>query len=642
MRVKHAIKKIVALAGGATMLGATVMGALAASDLTEWKDIFIKDGQWTGGHIVLGANAKTEDVIAAVGLAATLQEWAVTEEPVEVEGTIEVEGGVTKDLQYDTGLADGIGSTLDDSDISVLEDSTFDWEGENYDYHTEVVLTNNAKVTTSLVEDNDDYDGDPVIIFDAESVKYKYVIDDVNFNISQISSTKPLEIEFLGQKLKITSWSGNEITVEVAQEHYMKVGDTVTYDGKDVELVNIGSDSVVVSVGGETEIINQGAVETVNGVKIEVESIFYVDEQSERAAILKIGDEITKTYNSDEEYIGEDETNPMWVWDIDGANKYIGVKLNQYIGKGDYAPVKEGEALTLPNNFIKISFDALKNADKYHEYTMDIIPKTINSTGYNNVLRIISKDDDKGIVVGTDEVSEVYVTYNVSGGDSLEFWYTKGGDWYKGTTAKLENGDTVYTLSYDTGKLKMTDGSVDTIYFDLSISGNEIEGFGTKGDAEDTDITYGATPVKFGDWDGDALTEYGVVFKDVKNNLDDDEVVMEIPDDRVEAVVSVAPGQATATSSEVMTQVVNPLPSDIAILDTDYTSGPAIVVGGPCVNTLAAELMGNPETCTEGFEPGYGLIKLFPDKDTILVAGYYAEDTQAAVKVLENYENYLT
>ena len=203
MRVKHAIKKIVALAGGATMLGATVMGALAASDLTEWKDIFIKDGQWTGGHIVLGANAKTEDVIAAVGLAATLQEWAVTEEPVEVEGTIEVEGGVTEEMNLGSDLATEIG-TLDDSDVSVLEDSTFDWEGENYDYYTELVLGSGAKVTTSLIEDDDDYGADVVLTVEPGAIEYKYVIDDSTFNISQISSSKPLEIEFLGQDLKIT------------------------------------------------------------------------------------------------------------------------------------------------------------------------------------------------------------------------------------------------------------------------------------------------------------------------------------------------------------------------------------------------------------------------------------------------------
>ena len=132
--------------------------------------------------------------------------------------------------------------------------------------------------------------------------------------------------------------------------------------------------------------------------------------------------------------------------------------------------------------------------------------------------------------------------------------------------------------------------------------------------------------------------------KDVKNNLESDRVVLEVPKDKVEAVVSVAPGQANVSSSEVTTDVVNPLPTDLGILDTDYSNSmnPVIVVGGPCANTVAAQLMGNPQNCAEGFQQGYGLIKLFPDKDALLVAGYSASDTQAAVEVLENYDQHLS
>jgi len=56
----------------------------------------------------------------------------------------------------------------------------------------------------------------------------------------------------------------------------------------------------------------------------------------------------------------------------------------------------------------------------------------------------------------------------------------------------------------------------------------------------------------------------------------------------------------------------------------DITAVNAIVVGGPCANSAAAALMGNPENCAAGFEPGKAMIKLFEsgNKVSLLVAGY--------------------
>ena len=61
-----------------------------------------------------------------------------------------------------------------------------------------------------------------------------------------------------------------------------------------------------------------------------------------------------------------------------------------------------------------------------------------------------------------------------------------------------------------------------------------------------------------------------------------------------------------------------------------------IVVGGPCVNTVAAELMGNPSDCAEGFTPGVANVKLFENGDSVamLVAGYSGTDTRLAGRVM--------
>ena len=61
-----------------------------------------------------------------------------------------------------------------------------------------------------------------------------------------------------------------------------------------------------------------------------------------------------------------------------------------------------------------------------------------------------------------------------------------------------------------------------------------------------------------------------------------------------------------------------------------------IVVGGACVNTVAAELLDNPDDCTEGLVQGKAIIKLFKNgnKIAMLVAGYNSNDTTLAGKVI--------
>jgi len=103
--------------------------------------------------------------------------------------------------------------------------------------------------------------------------------------------------------------------------------------------------------------------------------------------------------------------------------------------------------------------------------------------------------------------------------------------------------------------------------------------------------------------------------------------------------------EASATSGgTITTTTLNPIGVGMAILDTDaestFGSKKMIVVGGPCVNTIAAKLMGNPADCAAGFTPGKAIIKLFADKNALLVAGYNAQDTVGACYVLGDYKDY--
>ncbi len=123
------------------------------------------------------------------------------------------------------------------------------------------------------------------------------------------------------------------------------------------------------------------------------------------------------------------------------------------------------------------------------------------------------------------------------------------------------------------------------------------------------------------------------------------------PTESMSLNVFLAPVSAGTTTTggegSVVTEKVQRINVGAAKLDSEVQDMVGkenmIVVGGPCANSVAAELMGNPEQCTAGFEEGKGMIKAF-DHDSgavsLLVAGYSAQDTRLAAQVLANYEQY--
>lgn len=145
------------------------------------------------------------------------------------------------------------------------------------------------------------------------------------------------------------------------------------------------------------------------------------------------------------------------------------------------------------------------------------------------------------------------------------------------------------------------------------------------------------------------MTDYGV-FVDHYNptsSNDPDTLTMSIPEEQELPQVFVTMGsiETVEGGSGVTTEVVNPISVGLAVLDKDAPAvGTAnlIVVGGPCVNTVAAELMGNPTECAAGFTAGKAMIKSYEEngKVAILIAGMNAEDTVGASYVLSNYADY--
>jgi hypothetical protein len=122
MKIRKAIKTIVALGTGLTMLGATVFGAVA-TDLGDYPSQFIKDGVFDG-LMVVGATAKTDDVLGVVDIATSLQYSARGagdgSEEVVVEGDAYLFESKTNKLEI-TEYVGAIESKVDGDNLEVLK-----------------------------------------------------------------------------------------------------------------------------------------------------------------------------------------------------------------------------------------------------------------------------------------------------------------------------------------------------------------------------------------------------------------------------------------------------------------------------------------------------------------------------------------
>ena len=145
----------------------------------------------------------------------------------------------------------------------------------------------------------------------------------------------------------------------------------------------------------------------------------------------------------------------------------------------------------------------------------------------------------------------------------------------------------------------------------------------------ETEISYGYTSM------GSKIT-----FREPSG--DPDELVLEYPEKQRLPQVYFTSGATTSSVSSSGGNMVSVEVVDATKLASEIADAEAqnlIVVGGPCVNRVAAQLLGNPIDCTEGFTVGEARVKLFEHANgnmAMLVAGYSGADTRLAGKVVAN------
>lgn len=140
-----------------------------------------------------------------------------------------------------------------------------------------------------------------------------------------------------------------------------------------------------------------------------------------------------------------------------------------------------------------------------------------------------------------------------------------------------------------------------------------------------------------------ALSVYGVFFEvfDPQGTTEAESLTVEYPLSQRGAEVFVTGGAVkTSVQEGGMAERIQPLSPAVSKLASeveDATDWNAVVVGGPCANPIAAQLMGNPDPCWQAIPANKALVKAFEHNNgnvALLIAGRSAEDTRRATKAV--------
>lgn len=314
--ISKTIKKITALGMGATLVGATLLGA-GATSLDKYPDMFIKDGQFNA-LLVIGEEANSIDTIGMTNIAMGLQAEAVTKtevcETVDGEKTgLTVEDGVKIETSsqklYNWLSLNEIKPVLDSSDLpEVLADGNYrDNLGKtsnDEDYTQSIELLGGGNYpgdfpggTTNVLtftQDDDyaEYAGFYLVMGDSTPL-YKYALE---FNNPIEFDAGDVKNDFMGNTIKIQGETYtitdvkvkndkiNEIHLMVGDEvHWLEADGTITTKAKGVEY-EIGLRDVAetssgqrcgIEVDGSVHWVDEGDALTVGGLSIGViDSIF--------------------------------------------------------------------------------------------------------------------------------------------------------------------------------------------------------------------------------------------------------------------------------------------------------------------------------------------------------------------------------
>lgn len=304
MRVKKTIKKIASIGAAATMVGATLMGAAMAADLSEYPDMFIEDGTFNG-ILVVGADAKAEDVIGITNIATSLQ-------TVSVQTTSVAEEELTEEYSVSEGYElcnrnlypgyniSGCELSVDDADLDLLADDVYhDAEGTNDNdekYTQQLFFQQQTTGQFLYTQDDDDAPVADTYLFvdNGNTYLYNYSLQFDSY-VEVINTSNALagdDLEGTTINIQGRSYTVTDVTLftgDVLNTLELQSGDTVVWmsEGESltrtidavehtIELMDVSADadedsgSCGFKIDGTEVWVDVKDTETVNGVTVGV------------------------------------------------------------------------------------------------------------------------------------------------------------------------------------------------------------------------------------------------------------------------------------------------------------------------------------------------------------------------------------
>ncbi|HDP74101.1 MAG TPA: hypothetical protein ENN46_04080 [Candidatus Woesearchaeota archaeon] len=666
MKGLKGITKIAAL-GIAVVFGAS--SALAAVDLGHYPAPFVEDGK-VESQLVLGENAAVIDVIGAVNIAASFS-------AAGGEGTVVIEGeeGLVANavpLEDENNEFPAKGSTAE-LDFDEMDSAWRHFVGYGDDDIEELL---EVEVTAG-----EDTDNEPIIEVNEMTYTITYggtdLEDEIDFYVDELDgeeATFRYRIDLLGKTYYVVSdWDGADFDDPTLQLAHVSVYKQV---GAEVDLTDYGYDGYTLLVEEIYEAGSAGLSGFVtfslldeDGLVVDTETVTDDSEvgtnrarlrdRSNDVAVNVYLDNVffsaqTSTYTAkfsmeagritEGQYI---ETNKLWVLnsiEIDDENGEIEIVIDFQPDDADDAEIYEGDQLSLMG-YAAVGFagltqqrfgDFMIQQTKFDGYAGATVDEIVLEFGSG--IRSINIDGRRfrgeKVTLEYDSVDTWEIT-KLDVGDEDDFTFN--------TSITFKVGDSEYTLTYEevVFTLDWDKGEED---FDIDMDGD--------GEWANAYIEGDTTNLRTGD-----RSDMGVRVVEYRQN---GFAHFSLPDDivryRVYAgkdVVTTEPGKSTVGVGDVADGTIisvggSALPVGLAIMDTDLRTpdavetGNYIVIGGPCANAAAAALLGYPEPCNEGFEPGKAMIKLFEFEDSyaLLVAGWEGPDTLLATEVLGKFADF--
>ena len=336
-------KKIVALAAGLGMLGATLSGALAA----PWTLDNYPKALGSPVTIVFGKDADVSDVVGATELASALkyeEETTTTTAATVSEGVLIKAAG--NELNYNEDFED-IVDVLDKGDLDILADGTYDDnEGDNENsvtYTQELSFTNGTNILKYTTDDNEDNEplGTYIEINDDENT-YTYTLefdDSVTYTNTSTGVDNDLEdteLTIMGNTYTIVDAgvSGGELnylklfggvmelTIKEDETKTVQIDDT-SYEITCKEVWTSSGNEVyaIFEVNGEeSSKLSEGQSDEVSGLRIALKTA--VDEEAgegEDWATLYVGANVVELTDGQEVKVNGDELDGSEVtFDVTG------------------------------------------------------------------------------------------------------------------------------------------------------------------------------------------------------------------------------------------------------------------------------------------------------------------------------------